>query len=51
MKELQAEEASWTRYDEDEAAVKIQVADEILEALIAETTALVCSILARKKMM
>lgn len=48
MKELQAEESSWTHYDEDEAAVKSQVANEILDTLIAETVTLVMSILARK---
>ncbi|XP_071522908.1 uncharacterized protein [Panulirus ornatus] len=48
VKEVQAEESSWTHYDEDEAAVKAQVASEILDTLIAETVTLVVSILARK---
>lgn len=48
VKELQAEESSWTQYDEDEAAVKTQVACEIFDSLIEETVTLVTSILARK---
>ena len=48
MKELQAEEASWTNYDEDEAAAKTKVASEIFDALISETVALMSSILVRK---
>lgn len=48
MKELQAEEASWTNYDEDEAAVKTKVASEIFDTLISETVSLVSSILVKK---
>ncbi|XP_063871346.1 uncharacterized protein LOC135106353 isoform X1 [Scylla paramamosain] len=48
VKELQAEEASWTNYDEDEAAVKTKVANEIFDALLSETVALISSILVRK---
>lgn len=48
VKELQAEEASWTNYDEDEAAVKTKVASEIFDALLSETVALMSSILVRK---
>ncbi|XP_045126142.1 uncharacterized protein LOC123513208 isoform X2 [Portunus trituberculatus] len=48
VKELQAEEASWTNYDEDEAAVKTKVASEIFDALLSETVALISSILVRK---
>lgn len=48
VKELQAEEASWTNYDEDEAAVKTKVASEILDTLLLETVTLMSSILIRK---
>lgn len=48
VKELQAEEASWTNYDEDEAAVKTKVASEILDTLLSETVSLVSSILVKK---
>lgn len=48
MKELQAEEASWTNYDEDEAAVKTKVASEILDSLLSETVTLVSHILVKK---
>lgn len=48
VKELQAEEANWTNYDEDEAAVKTKVASEILDTLLSETVTLMSSILVRK---
>ncbi|KAG0724067.1 Centrosome-associated protein 350 [Chionoecetes opilio] len=48
VKELQAEEASWTNYDEDEAAVKTKVASDILDTLVSETVTLMSSILFRK---
>ena len=48
VKELQAEEASWTNYDEDEAAVKTKVASEIFDTMISETVTLMSSILVRK---
>ena len=48
VKELQAEESSWTRYDEDEASVKFRVANEILDNLMDETVILFTNILTRK---
>ncbi|KAK4301047.1 hypothetical protein Pmani_026783 [Petrolisthes manimaculis] len=48
VKELQTEETNWTNYDEDEAAVKTQVAEDILDAIISETATLFASIIAKK---
>ncbi|XP_042880966.1 serine-rich adhesin for platelets-like isoform X2 [Penaeus japonicus] len=48
VRELQAEESSWTQYDEDEASVKVQVASEILDDLISDTVTVFMEIIARK---
>lgn len=48
VRELQAEESSWTQYDEDEASVKVQVASEILDDLVSDTVTVFTEIIARK---
>ncbi|XP_066989246.1 fap1 adhesin-like [Macrobrachium rosenbergii] len=48
VKELQAEEASWTCYDEDEAYVKFRAADEIFTLLLEETITLFSKIIEKK---
>ncbi|XP_064091674.1 LOW QUALITY PROTEIN: uncharacterized protein LOC135205254 [Macrobrachium nipponense] len=48
VKELQAEEASWTCYDEDEAFVKFRAADEIFTSLLDETISLFSKIIEKK---
>ncbi|XP_076044168.1 uncharacterized protein LOC143027091 isoform X2 [Oratosquilla oratoria] len=48
VRELQSEEMSWTQYNEDEAAVKVQVSGEIFESLIEETAALFTVVIKKK---
>ena len=48
VRELQEEEALWTNYNEDEVLVKDQMADTILESLIADTVNIFSEILRKK---
>ena len=48
VQELQQEEKEWTNYDHDEVSVKKQVADAVLDELLAETYDLFQNILDRK---
>ena len=49
IEELRQEEPQWTDYDEDEAAVKFQVADSILNMLLDDTVRVFNAIQAKKK--
>ena len=49
IEELRQEEPQWTDYDEDEAAVKFQVADSILNMLLDDTARVFNAIQAKKK--
>jgi hypothetical protein len=49
IRELRREEASWVDYHRDETAVKLRVADGLLESLLTEAVHLVADIAERKR--
>ena len=48
VQELRSEEPDWLDYDDDELAVKIQIADMIFESLLRETAVVVGAVHGRK---
>ena len=48
IRELRREEASWVDYHRDETAVKLRVADGLLDSLLTEAVHLVADIAERK---
>ena len=48
MRELQAEELCWTRYDKDEMTVKKHVTDSIFDTLLTDTCDLFSNIVKKK---
>ena len=48
VQELRAEEPDWLDYDDDELAVKVQIADMIFESLLSETAGVVNGVFGRK---
>ena len=48
VQELRSEEPDWLDYDDDELAVKVQIADMIFESLLRETAAVVGAVHGRK---
>ena len=49
IQELREEEPSWIDYDDDELAVKFQVADSILDSLLSETVMVVNAVQMRRQ--
>merc|ERR1739838_474508 len=49
VRELHAEEASWTNYQDDEVQVKDEISNQIMDALVNDTVqALKCAMLSRQ---